>query len=174
VIEKIAGFFIPTVHGASVAPYHANACATSGFPHPASSTRERGAGVRFAICTVTFVFLTCTVFAAELSPPGVPTQNLLEHELEVNTRKINTRVVRVTLPPGFNSPLYIHEVPGPRYVLKGQVKVDEGAEAHIYGPTGVFWESGRWMRIANVGTEEAELLAIELTPVSEATIARPR
>jgi quercetin dioxygenase-like cupin family protein len=123
---------------------------------------------------ITFAVLTHTVFAAEFSPPGVPTQNLLEHELELNSRKLKTRVVRVTLPPGFNSPLYIHEVPGPRYVLKGQVKVDEGAEVHVYGPTGVFWESGRWMRIENIGSDEAELLAIELTPAVETGAAQQK
>lgn len=116
-------------------------------------------------CMTALCVLAGAVVAGELSPPGVPNQILLEHEQEIGTPRVKTRVVRVTLPPGFNSPLYIHEVPGPRYVLKGQVKVDEGSEAHVYGPTGVFWESGRWMRIANAGSEEAELLAIELMPL---------
>lgn len=113
---------------------------------------------------VLFALFTRAAFAAEFSPPGAPTHNLLEHELELHANKLKARVVRINLPPGFNSPLYIHEVPGPRYVVKGQVKIEEGAEAHVYGPTGVFWESGRWMRIENVGSEEAELLAVELTP----------
>jgi len=117
---------------------------------------------------VTFAVLVQAVFAAEFSPPGVPTQNLLEHELELHARKLKTRVVRVSLPPGFHSQLYTHEAPGPRYVLKGQIKVEDGAEVHVYGPTGVFWESGSWMRIENVGSEEAEVLAIELTPAVEA------
>lgn len=99
-------------------------------------------------------------FADEPAMP--PRQILLEKPVELPSNKLTTRLVRVTFAQGYKSPLHTHEGPGPRYVLKGKVKVEEGGQAHEYGPGEVFWETGQWMTIENVGQGEAEMVIMEL------------
>ncbi|WP_221063244.1 cupin domain-containing protein [Methylomagnum ishizawai] len=94
-----------------------------------------------------------------------PRQTLLEKPVELPGNKLTTRVVRVALPQGYKTPLHTHEGPGPRYVLRGRVKVEEGGQVHEYGPGEVFWESGQWTTAENVGQGEVELLIVELAAV---------
>lgn len=91
-----------------------------------------------------------------------PRQVLLEKSLDLASPKVNTRVIRVTFPKGYKTPLHTHEGPGPRYVLKGKVKIEEGGQTHEYGPGEVFWESGQWMTAENVGDGDAEMVIVEL------------
>lgn len=91
-----------------------------------------------------------------------PRQVLLEKPLDLASPKVNTRVIRVSFPKGYKTPLHTHEGPGPRYVLKGKVKIEEGGQTHEYGPGEVFWESGQWMTAENVGDGDAEMVIVEL------------
>jgi quercetin dioxygenase-like cupin family protein len=91
-----------------------------------------------------------------------PRQVLFEKPLDLASNKVNTRVIRVTFPKGYKTPLHTHEGPGPRYVLKGKVKIEEGGQTHEYGPGEVFWESGQWMTAENVGDGDAEMVIVEL------------
>jgi quercetin dioxygenase-like cupin family protein len=104
--------------------------------------------------------LSTEAAAEEVNMP--PRQVLLEKSLDLATNKVNTRVIRVTFPKGYKTPLHTHEGPGPRYVLKGKVKIEEGGQSHQYGPGEVFWESGQWMTAENVGDGDAEMVIIEL------------
>jgi quercetin dioxygenase-like cupin family protein len=94
--------------------------------------------------------------------PMPPRQILLERATELPGNTINARVIRVSFPKGFKTPLHTHEGPGPRYVVKGKVRIDEGGQINTYGPGEVFWESGQWMSVENVGEEEAAMIIFEL------------
>lgn len=91
-------------------------------------------------------------------------RQLLEYQSEAEGMKIKTKVTRVNLPAGYKTPLHTHESPGPRYVLKGRVKIEESGQSHVYGPGDAFWESGQWMTAENVGEGELELLVVEINP----------
>jgi quercetin dioxygenase-like cupin family protein len=96
-----------------------------------------------------------------------PRQVLLDKPVELPANKLVTRVVRVVFPPGYKTPLHTHEGPGPRYVVKGKVKVEEGGQVHEYGPGEVFWETGQWIAIENIGQGEAEVVAVELAAAAK-------
>jgi quercetin dioxygenase-like cupin family protein len=93
-----------------------------------------------------------------------PRQVLLEKSLDLPSNKVNTRVIKVNFPKGYKTPLHTHEGPGPRYVLKGKIKVEEGGQTNEYGAGQVFWETGQWMTVENVGEGEAEMVIVELAP----------
>ncbi|HYE34173.1 cupin domain-containing protein [Methylocaldum sp.] len=95
-------------------------------------------------------------------PKMPPRQVLLEKSVELASNKVNSRVIRIIFPQGYKTPLHTHEGPGPRYVVKGKVKIEEGGQVHEYGPGEVFWESGQWMTAENVGEGEAEVIIVEL------------
>lgn len=99
-------------------------------------------------------------FAEEPAP--APRQVLLEKTVDAPAGKINTRVIRVSFPKGYKTPLHTHEGPGPRYVLNGRVKIEESGQSHEYGPGEVFWETGQWMTAENIGEGPAELIILEL------------
>jgi quercetin dioxygenase-like cupin family protein len=73
-------------------------------------------------------------------------------------------VFRIILPRGFKTPQHLHEGPGPRYVVKGRVKIEEGGQVQEYGPGQVFWESGAIMTAENLSEGEAELIVFEIVP----------
>lgn len=112
------------------------------------------------VSVLAVAFLGSRASAEEVNMP--PRQVLLEKPLDVSSNKVNTRVIRVTFPKGYKTPLHTHEGPGPRYVLKGKVKVEEGGQVGEYGPGQVFWETGQWMTVENVGDGEAEMVIVEL------------
>ena len=91
-----------------------------------------------------------------------PRQILLEKAVELPSNQINARVIRVTFAKGFKTPLHTHEGPGPRYVLKGKIRIEEGGQINTYGPGEVFWETGQWMTAENVSDEEAVMIIFEL------------
>jgi quercetin dioxygenase-like cupin family protein len=115
-----------------------------------------------SILSVAFVLVVCAASHAEETKIMPPRQLLLEREMDLPSARLKTNVLRVTFPQGFKTPLHTHEGPGPRYVLRGQVKIEEGGVSHVYGPGEVFWETGQWMTAENVGEGEAELVVIEL------------
>ncbi|MGZ8244730.1 cupin domain-containing protein [Methylomagnum sp.] len=112
--------------------------------------------------SVLTVALSAPAFAQEVNMP--PRQTLLEKSVDLPSNKVNTRVIRVTFPKGYKTPLHTHEGPGPRYVLKGKVKVEQEGQSHDYGPGEVFWENGQWMTVENVSDGDSEMVIVELAP----------
>ena len=109
------------------------------------------------------------VVAEEVVMP--PKQTLLEKSLELSSNKIDARVFRISLPKGFRTPQHVHDGPGPRYVVKGRVKIEEAGKTQEYGPGQVFWETGEVMTAENVSEGEAELVIFEIAPQKQPTIA---
>ena len=96
---------------------------------------------------------------------NVPQKVLFEQVVELPSKNVNVKIRRVMFPVGFKTPEHTHEGPGPRYILRGKLKVIEGGVTGAYGAGEVFWESGIPMTAEHVGGEEAEFIIIELLPV---------
>ncbi len=111
----------------------------------------------------TMLMTTVSAGAEEVKMP--PRQILLEKAAELPTSQVNARVIRVIFPPGYKTPLHTHEGPGPRYVLRGRIKIEESGQVQEYGPGEVFWESGQWMTAENISESEAEMLIFEMGAV---------
>jgi len=97
-----------------------------------------------------------------------PTLNrtvLLENKVELPSNDVNAKVIRVTFPPAFKTPWHTHEGPGPRYIVKGKLKVIEEGKTNIYSTGDVFWESGHLMSVENMGEDPAELIIFELATI---------
>jgi len=93
-----------------------------------------------------------------------PRATLLEKELKLASPKATIKVYQITFPKGFKTPPHIHEGPGPRYVQKGRVRIEEEGTHKEYGPGQVFWETGEVMTAENVSDGEAELIIFEIIP----------
>jgi len=87
---------------------------------------------------------------------------LLENKVELPSNNVNTKVIRVIFPPAFKTPWHTHEGPGPRYVVKGKLKVVEDGKTNTYAVGDVFWETGHLMSVENIGEDSAELIIFEL------------
>lgn len=98
------------------------------------------------------------------APPMVPRQLLLKKTVQLPDNTVETRTVRVRFPSGYKTPLHTHEGPGPRYVLTGRLRVEDGGQSHVYGSGDVFWETGAAMTIENIGGNDAEIVIFELAP----------
>lgn len=116
----------------------------------------------FRVMLISLISVWASASLAEETTHVLPRQILLEKPVELASTKLQTRMVRVIFPKGYKTPLHTHEGPGPRYVVKGKIKIEEGGQIHEYGPGEVFWESGQWMTAENVSNEEAELIIVEL------------
>ena len=115
---------------------------------------------------VTLTALLC-INIRTISAQEKPTLNrtlLLENRVELPSNNINAKIIRVTFPPAFKTPWHSHEGPGPRYVVKGKLKVVEGGKTNTYSVGDVFWESGHLMSVENLGEDSAELIIFELAP----------
>jgi len=106
--------------------------------------------------------LMVQAISAEDSKPGLIRAVLMENPVELPSKNINAKVIKITFPPAFKTPWHTHDGPGPRYVLKGKVKVTEDGKVNTYSVGEVFWESGKLMAVENVGKETAELIIFEL------------
>ena len=91
---------------------------------------------------------------------------LLENRVELPSNNINAKIIRVTFPIAFKTPWHTHDGPGPRYVVKGQLKVTEEGKTNTYSVGDVFWESGHLMSVENIGEDPAELIIFELAPTN--------
>lgn len=117
---------------------------------------------------VTFATLLLTSVQV-VSAQDKPTLNrtvLLENKVELPSNIIKAKIIRVTFPIAFKTPWHTHEGPGPRYVVKGKLKVVEEGKTHIYSVGDVFWESGNLMSVENTGEDSAELIIFELAPAN--------
>ena len=90
---------------------------------------------------------------------------LLENKVDLPSNSVNAKVIRVTFPAAFKTPWHTHEGPGPRYVVKGKLKVVEEGKTNTYSSGDVFWESGNLMSVENLAKEPAEIIIFELAPV---------
>jgi quercetin dioxygenase-like cupin family protein len=93
---------------------------------------------------------------------GLNRTMLLEKKLKLPSPNLNAKVIRVSFPFGFKTPWHTHEGPGPRYVVKGMLKVIEHGKTTTYSAGEVFWETGELMAVENVGDDAAELIIFEL------------
>jgi quercetin dioxygenase-like cupin family protein len=91
-------------------------------------------------------------------------QSLLNKAITLPSPRIEAQVIKVHFPPGFKTPSHTHEGPGPRYVLKGKLRVQDSGEDHVYQAGQVFWESGSRMTVENVGEGEAEIVIFQMAP----------
>lgn len=118
----------------------------------------------FILATFTALFLGNIQTISAQEKTGLNRTVLLEKKLELPSPNINTKMIRVAFPPAFKTPWHTHEGPGPRYVVKGTLKVVEGGKANTYSAGQVFWETGELMSVENVGDDAAELIIFELAP----------
>lgn len=95
--------------------------------------------------------------------PQMQRTPLLENAVELPSKNVSTKVIRVNLPVGFKTPWHTHDGPGPRYVVKGTLKVSEGGKENTYAAGEVFWESGAKMMVENIGQEPTELIIFEIS-----------
>jgi quercetin dioxygenase-like cupin family protein len=116
---------------------------------------------------VTFVALLSinSKIVSAQEKPALDRAVLLENKVELPSNNVNAKVIRVTFPPAFKTPWHTHEGPGPRYVVKGKLKVVEEGKTNTYAVGDVFWESGDLMSVENMGDDPAELIIFELAPV---------
>ena len=121
--------------------------------------------IRFILTTITALFLINASTVSAQEKTGLSRAVLLEKKLELPSPSINAKIIRVAFPPVFKTPWHTHEGPGPRYVVKGKLKVIEGGKANTYSVGEVFWETGELMSVENVGDDAAELIIFELAPV---------
>lgn len=119
----------------------------------------------FILATLTTLFLSGIQAVSAQEKTGLNRTVLLEKKLELSSPNIDTKMIRVAFPPAFKTPWHTHEGPGPRYVVKGTLKVVEGGKASTYSAGEVFWETGELMSVENVGDDAAELIIFELAPV---------
>ena len=118
----------------------------------------------FLLAAIILFFISQTLSAKE--KPFFQKELLFEKKVELPAKAIDAKVVRVTFPPHFQTPWHEHKGPGPRYIIKGQLKVTEGGETKTYSAGDVFWESGLKMQVENVGEDEVELVIFELAPAN--------
>ena len=91
-------------------------------------------------------------------------QLLLKKKVTLPASTILANVIRVQFPKGFKTPAHTHEGPGPRYVVRGQLKVEDNGETKVFNAGEVFWETGDMMTVENVGLSEAEIIIFEMAP----------
>ncbi len=89
-------------------------------------------------------------------------QLLMKRELPPMQGTPEVRVIRVIFPSGFKTPEHTHDAAGPRYILKGKLKVVDATRSEIFGPGDVFWETGESMTIESVGGSDAEMVIFEV------------
>lgn len=109
------------------------------------------------------VLLLCAAVPA-VAEEGPAREVLLAKPLQLPSPAIFAKVVRVTFPAGYKTPPHTHEGPGPRYVLKGEITVEDHGQTATYKAGQVFWESGEAMTAGNRGREEAVMVIFEMAP----------
>jgi quercetin dioxygenase-like cupin family protein len=94
--------------------------------------------------------------------PAATRQLLMQRSISLPSSQAESKLIRVHFPPGYKTPLHTHDGAGPRYVLKGRIKIEDATGAQSFGPGDVFWETGQEMTVENVGGSDAEILIFEL------------
>lgn len=111
-----------------------------------------------------FGFFLATIPAAnaEESSAKFSRELLLKKNVTLAAKEVDTNVIRVRFPKGYKTPLHTHEGPGPRYVVRGKLKVEDSGQTNVYAQGEVFWETGAEMTVENVGKGEAEIIIFEM------------
>ena len=120
----------------------------------------------FILVTFMAVLLINIKIVSAQEKPTLNRTILLENKVELPSNNINAKVIRVTFPPAFKTPWHTHQGPGPRYVVRGKLKVVEEGKTNTYTVGDVFWESGHLMSVENMEENSAELIIFELAPVN--------
>ncbi|TAK62245.1 cupin domain-containing protein [Methylobacter sp.] len=120
---------------------------------------------KFILAMLVILFFGSSQSVSAQENTGLSRTPLLEKKLALPSPNINAKVIRVAFPPAFKTPWHTHEGPGPRYVVKGALKVVEHGKTATYSAGEVFWETGELMSVENAGDEAAELIIFELAPV---------
>jgi len=133
-------------------------------PHNPLSTMTRN--IRLTAALGLMLSSVPLLASADESPATEPMsrQMLLKREIQTPPGSAETRVIRVTFPPGFKTPLHTHDGQGPRYILKGKLRVEDNGQTQVYGAGDVFWETGSAMTIENVSGSDAEMVIFEIAP----------
>ena len=118
------------------------------------------------IITVAAFGLSSTAFATndEHSSTSLTRQLLLKKKVTLPANTVESKVIRVQFPKGYKTPVHTHEGPGPRYVVKGKLRVEDSGENHVFSAGEVFWETGEAMTVENIGGGEAEIIIFEMAP----------
>jgi quercetin dioxygenase-like cupin family protein len=136
--------------------------------HHADSLLHRflASRARFVIAIILFCLLFAIMDAASAdeTKPGLIRTPILENPVELPSKNINAKVIRVTFAPHYKTPLHTHEGPGPRYVVRGKFEVTDNGMVKTYSTGEVFWETGAKMTVQNLSNETAELIIFELAP----------
>jgi quercetin dioxygenase-like cupin family protein len=98
------------------------------------------------------------------SAATIERQLLLKKKLTLPSNNILANVIRVQFPKGYKTLSHTHEGPGPRYVVRGQLRVEDNGETKTFNAGEVFWETGDVMTVENVGLGEAEIIIFEMAP----------
>jgi quercetin dioxygenase-like cupin family protein len=125
---------------------------------------NKSAGLVLVIFATLFCINTQTILAQE--KPTLNRAVLLENKVDLPSKNINAKIIRVTFPPAFKTPSHTHEGSGPRYIVKGKLKVIEDGKTNTYSAGEVFWESGNLMTVENISENAAELIIFELAPAN--------
>ena len=110
------------------------------------------------------IVLAACAIVASAEETHAHRQLLLEKEATLPSNLVKNRVIRVQFPSGYKTPLHTHEGPGPRYVIKGRLKIEDAGQTRVYGQGDVFWETGQEMTVENIGGGDAEIVIFELAP----------
>lgn len=97
-----------------------------------------------------------------VTPLPMSRQLLMKRELPPMEGTPEVRVIRVIFPSGFKTPEHTHDAAGPRYILKGKLKVVDATRSEVFGPGDIFWETGESMTIESVGGSDAEMVIFEV------------
>lgn len=118
--------------------------------------------ISWALVAVFSIPSTGIVNASEIQASR---QLLLNKEVTLPSNTVVTNLIRVQFPSGYKTPLHTHEGQGPRYVLKGRIKIVDAGSSTVYTQGDVFWETGQEMTVENIGGGDAEIVIFELAPV---------
>lgn len=118
-----------------------------------------------------------SVHGDELPQESMSRQTLMKRDIQTLALGAEVRVIRVEFPPGFKIPLHTHNAEGPRYVVKGHLRVEDQGKPQTYGPGDSFWETGSPMTIENISGSDAEMIILKLQkpqPHEFSTLSRTR
>lgn len=105
-----------------------------------------------------------TITTLPVMADAINRETLHQQDVDLPSNQIKSKVIRVKFAPGAKTPLHTHDGPGPRYILKGKLKIEDSGTVKTYGAGEVFWETGAPMTVENTGTDEAEMIIFEMAP----------
>lgn len=115
------------------------------------------------MCKYLFSVLLLSSLVLPVMAEQAPTREvLLAKPVQLPSPSIFAKVIRVSFPAGVKTPVHTHEGPGPRYVLKGEITVEDHGVTATYKAGQVFWETGEPMVAGNRGKEEAVMIIFEM------------